>query len=56
MHIIGHLIYLDNKKIDQKHAKIIFVQDSFTVHKGHIKWIVAQKEAHWHPFYILIFY
>ena len=31
------------------------MQDSFTVHKGHIKCTVAQKEAHWPPFLVLIF-
>ena len=31
------------------------MQDAFTVHKGHIKCTVAQKEAHWPPFLILIF-
>ena len=37
--IIKHLI-------DKNHTKIIYVQDAFTVHKGHIKCTVAQKEAH----------
>ena len=31
------------------------MQDAFTVHKGHIKCTVAQKEAHLPPFLILIF-
>ena len=31
------------------------MQDAFTVHKGHIKCTVAQKEAHWPPFFVLIF-
>ena len=38
-----------------KNTKIMFVQGSFTVHKGYIKCTVVQKEAHWHPFYVLIF-
>ena len=29
----------------KKPTKIIYVQDAFTVHKGHIKWTAAQKEA-----------
>ena len=32
--------------MDKKQTKIINVQDAFTVHKGHIKCTVAQKEAH----------
>ena len=43
------------KNNSQKHTKIIYVQDTFTVHKGHIKCPVAQKEAHWPPFFVLIF-
>ena len=39
----------------KKHTKIIYVQDAFTVHKGHIKCTVAQKQAHWPPFLVLIF-
>ena len=31
------------------------MQDSFTMHKGHIKCTLAQKEAHWHPFFVLVF-
>ena len=31
---------------DKKHTKLIYVQDAFTVHKGHIKCTVAQNEAH----------
>ena len=31
------------------------MQDAFTGHKGHIKCTVAQKEAHWPPFLVLIF-
>ena len=31
------------------------MQDAFTVHKGHIKCTVAQKEALWPPFLVLIF-
>ena len=30
------------------------MQDTFTVHKGHIKCTVVQKEAHWPPFLVLI--
>ena len=34
------------KIIDKKHTKIIYVQDAFTVHKGHFKCTVAQKDPH----------
>ena len=37
--------------IEKKHAKIIYVQDAFIVHKGHIRCTVAQKST----FLILIF-
>ena len=31
------------------------MQDAFKVHKGHIKYTVAHKEAHCPPFLVLIF-
>ena len=35
----GILVRLDKKKINKKkYTKIIYVQDAFTVQKGHIKW------------------
>ena len=43
------------KIIDKKHTKITYVQDTFTVHKSHIKCTVVQKEAHWPPFSVWIF-
>ena len=41
--------------MEKKHTKIVYVKDAFTVQKGHIKCTVAQKEAHWPPFSVLIF-
>ena len=32
--------------MDKKPTKLIYVQDEFTVHKGHFNCTVAQKEAH----------
>ena len=32
----------------------MYVQDTFTVQKGHIKYTVAQKEVHWPQFLVLI--
>ena len=36
--------------IDKKTYKNNYVQDAFTVHTGHIKCTLTQKEAHWPPF------
>ena len=38
------------KIIRQILQKIIFVEDAFTVQKGHIKCTVPRKEANWPPF------
>lgn len=32
------------------------MHDAFAVQKGHIKCTGPQKEAHLHPFFVLIFY
>ena len=42
--MVTWFIWIENNR--QKTTKLIDVQDTFTVHKGHIKCIVAQKEAY----------
>ena len=50
------LLDLFGKKINlKKKTTIIYVQDVFTVQKGHTKCTVAQKVAHCPPFLVLVF-